>query len=94
MKFACRDSDKKYYYPFAQHPRFKFWAYDRLRRHRSLGQCRVFLKNNNEDNNLTICELKSMLTQNKSEIGNLMNRMSAYSANITGSNSYWFQKRR
>ncbi len=94
LKFACRDSDGKYYYPFAQHPRFKFWAYDRLRRHRSLGQCRVFLKNNNEDNNLTIGDLKTMLTQNTSEIGYLMNRMSAYSANITGSNSYWFQKRR
>jgi hypothetical protein len=54
----------------------------------------VFLKNNNEDNNLTIGDLKNMLTQNTNEIGYLMNRMSAYSSNITGSNSYWFQKRR
>jgi hypothetical protein len=35
-----------------------------------------------------------MLTQNTSEIGYLMNRMSAYSAYITGSNSYWSLKRR
>ncbi len=26
LKFACRDSAGKFYYPFAQHPRFKFWA--------------------------------------------------------------------
>ena len=34
------------YYPFAKHPRFKFWAYDRLRRHRSLDQTKIYLKQN------------------------------------------------
>jgi hypothetical protein len=34
------------YYPFAKHPRFKFWAYDRLRRHRSLDQAKIYLHQN------------------------------------------------
>ena len=34
---------KNYIYPFAKHPRFKFWAYDRLRRHRALSQSKVIL---------------------------------------------------
>ncbi len=93
MKFACLNSAGKYYYPFAQHPRFKFWAYDRIRRHRTLGQCKIYLKNNNNDNNLTIGELKDMVTQTPYESNNLMRRMSVYAANITGSNAFWYQKR-
>ncbi len=38
LKFACKNSMNEYYYPFATHPRFKFYAYDRLRRHRALDQ--------------------------------------------------------
>jgi len=39
-----RAGNGEYYFPFAEHQRFKFWAYDRLRRHRSLSQARVFMK--------------------------------------------------
>ena len=47
----------------------------------------VYLKQNAGDANLTISELKEQL---KSGSGvNIMQRMSAYSANITGSDSYW-----
>ena len=34
------------YYPFAEHQRFTFWIVDRIRRHRALDQCKVFLKQN------------------------------------------------
>jgi hypothetical protein len=47
LKYATINSQtKELYYPFAQHPRFKFWAYDRLRRHRALDQCKIYLKQN------------------------------------------------
>ena len=47
LKYAAkRTENSEYYYPFAKHPRFKFWAYDRLRRHRALDQSKVYLKQN------------------------------------------------
>jgi hypothetical protein len=42
------------------------------------------------DANLTVKELKDGLTNGNGEM--IMKRMSAYSANITGSNSYWYFK--
>ena len=66
LKYATkRTSNNEYFYPFVEHPRFKFWAYDRIRRHRSLES----LTNGNAQN--------------------IMKRMTAYSANITGSDAYW-----
>jgi zinc transport system substrate-binding protein len=42
MKYATLSaSTNKFYYPFAQHQRFKFWFYDRIRRHRTLDQSKV-----------------------------------------------------
>ena len=47
LKYATIHSKtKQLYYPFAKHPRFKFWAYDRIRRHRALGQSKVYLDHN------------------------------------------------
>jgi hypothetical protein len=80
-----------YYYPFASHHRFKFWFYDRIRRHRSLDQAKVFLKQNPTDANLTIQELKGLIRTGDST--NLLKRMSAYSANITNSDPYWAKRR-
>jgi hypothetical protein len=91
LKTAAVNSNGEFYYPWAQHQRFKFWAYDRLRRHRSLEQCKVYLKQNPGDGNLTINELKNLVTSG--ECQNILKRMTAYSSNITGSNSYWFKRR-
>ncbi len=47
LKYAATWSDSsKMYYPFAKHLRFKFWAYDRIRRHKALDQSKVYLKQN------------------------------------------------
>ena len=46
LKVAIKNTKDEYYYPFAVHPRLKFWAYDRLRRHRGIDQCNIFLKKN------------------------------------------------
>ena len=91
MKYACKDSKGNYYYPFAQHPRFKFWCYDRLRRHRSLEQSKVYMKQNPNDANLTIRELKALINSGNSS--QILQRMSAYSSNITGCDSYWHKRR-
>ena len=91
MKYASKDSKNNYYYPFASHPRFKFWCYDRIRRHRSLEQSKVYLKQNPGDANLNISELKAAISNGDSS--QLMKRMCAYSSNITGSDSYWHKRR-
>ncbi len=60
-----RAGNGEYYYPFAEHQRFKFWAYDRLRKHRSLSQARVFMKHLPDEKNLTIEDLKRKLKSNE-----------------------------
>jgi hypothetical protein len=48
--------------------------------------------NKKGDANLTMNELKDHLKAGKGE--EIMKRMTAYSANITGSDSYWFKRRK
>ena len=91
LKNATRNSKNEFYYPFSEHPRFKFWAYDRLRRHRGIDQCNVYLKKNPQDATLTIGELKNFCGSSESD--SLMKRMCSYSAKITGSDSFWFRRR-
>jgi hypothetical protein len=92
MKFvAHKPINNEKYYPFAEHPRFKFWAYDRLRRQRALNQSKVYMSQNPSDANLTISELKEIIGNNESN--ELMKRMSAYASNITGSDAYWYKRR-
>jgi hypothetical protein len=49
------------------------------------------LKKTPSDASLTIGELKSMT--NSTDCFGIMMRISAFSANITGSDSYWFKRR-
>ena len=94
LKYSTkRLKDNEYYYPFAQHPRFKFWAYDRIRRHRSLAQSKIYLDKCSGDANLSINDLKAMLRVSDDSASNLMKRMCTYSANITGSDAFWHKQR-
>jgi hypothetical protein len=79
------------YYPFAEHERFQYWMNDRIRRHRSLSQTTVYLKKNPQDAALSIDDLRTMLRDGSWRA--LMSRLFAYSANITGSDGYWHQRR-
>ncbi|RNA16317.1 ATP-dependent DNA helicase PIF1 [Brachionus plicatilis] len=89
MKSAAKSyKNCHFYYAWAKHQRFKFWAYDRLRRHRSLDQCKVFFKHNVHEANLSMNQLKSMINTPESNL--LMKKMSTYSANITGSDAYYY----
>jgi hypothetical protein len=75
-----------------KHKRFAFWINDRIRRHRTLGQTKIYLKNNPQDRELTFQDLVDMLATG--EYNQLMGRMSAYAANIAGSDAFWHQRRR
>jgi hypothetical protein len=65
--------------------------YDRIRRHRTLDQSKVYLNQNVGDANLTIQELKQAIYNG--DANRIMKRMSAYSSNVTGSDSYWHKRR-
>ena len=91
MKFGCLNSKNEYYYPFASHPRFKFFAYDRLRRHRTIDQCSVYMKLNPSDFKKTMQELMDIIDEN--DVTGVMKRLTAFSANIIGSASYWYKQK-
>jgi hypothetical protein len=71
IKYCCKDSKNNLYYPFAQHPRFLFYVSDRLRRHRTLTQSKVYLQQNSCDATLSIGELKQIISDNNRIFFNL-----------------------
>jgi hypothetical protein len=62
LKYAIvKSSTNKLYYPFAEHRRFKFWAYDLQRRHRCMNQFNIYINKLPEDANITVKEVKELL---------------------------------
>lgn len=51
----------KWEYRFASHPRFAYWAFNTLKRHRLLSQGSIYLKQNPVDSHLSVQQLKPML---------------------------------
>jgi len=82
----------EYYYPFLEHDRFLFYANDRDRRHRVLDQTNVFLKQHPTYDNMTIEELQALAASGSSN--ELMSALVAYAGNVTGTDSYWWKRRR
>jgi hypothetical protein len=80
------------YYPFAEHERFCFWSVDRIRRHRVLGQCSVFLRQNSEEAALSMEEVKAMAANG--QLDSAISKIYSYTANVTGSDAYWSKWRR
>jgi len=64
---------------------------DRIQRHRALDQSKVFLKQHGDVATLTMEELKAKIQNG--QINDIIHKMHAYTANITGSDSYWGKKR-
>ncbi|CAB3982591.1 Hypothetical predicted protein [Paramuricea clavata] len=56
----------KWVYRFSSHPRFSYWAFNMIRRKRTLQQSDIFLKQNPGDAHLTIDELCAMTASNNS----------------------------
>ena len=86
VKFA-EYSDGKWMYRFATHPRFAYWAFNMIQRHRLLSQGSIFLKQNPGEAKLTVEQLQQMLKSNS--YSTLMSKLMHYAKNVTGSNSYW-----
>ena len=86
IKFA-EFTDGKWIYRFASHPRFSYWAFNMIQRHRLLSQGSIFLKQHPGDARLTVEQLQQMLKSNS--YSTLMSKLMHYAKNITGSNSYW-----
>ena len=77
----------KWQYRFASYPRFAYWAFNMLQRHRLLGQGTVYLKQNPGDSHLTAEQLRGMLSSNS--YSSMMTKLMHYSKNVTGSTAYW-----
>ena len=86
IKFA-ENINGEWVYRFARHPRFAYWAFNMIQRHRLLGQGSIFLKQNPNEAHLTVEQLKKMLTTNS--YSSLMSKLMHYAKNITGSTGYW-----
>ena len=86
IKFA-EYNNRKWTYRFASHPRFAYWAFNMIQRHRLLSQGNIFLKQNPGDAKLTVEQLQQMLRSNT--YSTLMSKLMHYAKNVTGSNSYW-----
>ena len=74
-------------YRLASHPRFPYWALNKIQRTHTLGQSQIFLKQNPDETHLTFDDLKE-ITENIDPVF-LMCRMSRYVANISGTNAHW-----
>ena len=90
LKFAEVKSGK-WFYRFAMHPRFSYWALNMIQRRRALGQASFFIKQNPGEPHLSVKELQQMA--NNVTATNLMSKISHYVGNITGTNAYWHKVR-
>ena len=63
IKFA-ENINGEWVYRFARHPRFAYWAFNMIQRHRCLSQGSIFLKQHPGEAQLTVEQLKQMLTSN------------------------------
>jgi hypothetical protein len=87
-------NEKRWRYPFAEDPRWSYWAYNTAERHRCNGQKSVFLAQSPEFAQMSIKDLKEIVNQGGERFGELLGKMNAYNANINGSNAYLYRSRK
>lgn len=82
--------NKRKMFRFAVHSRFILWIYNIQYRHATLSQGTFYLKQHQDQANLTIDQLKTLIEKgDKSVIKNIQR----YMASIPGTPSFWFQLR-
>lgn len=81
----------KWQYRFSAHPRFAYWAFNMLQRHRLLSQGSIFLKQNPSESHMSAEQLKQMLTSNT--YSNVLSKLMHYAKNVTGSPAYWHKSK-
>lgn len=93
FKHLIRYADKTddgFYWRFVSHPRFPYWALNMKLRHQLLSQSSVYIHHHPGDANLTIENLCDMV--GRFSLQQLMHCLQRYTANVQGSNSYWYQR--
>ncbi|KAK3907212.1 hypothetical protein KUF71_002902 [Frankliniella fusca] len=70
---------------FAKHPKYRFLAYNVWQRWTALTDGSVFVKNNKEFQNMTISQLKDLVSENQ----NIMKQIMYQASNLKGSKAYW-----
>ena len=82
--------DGVFWWRFASHPRFPYWALNMKQGHQLISQTSVFLHQHPSDAQLTIEDLRDMVGHQSAE--HLMKRLQHYAAKVQGSHPYWFQQ--
>ena len=81
-------------YPFARHKRWMHFGQNMAERHRFIGQRRVFLRRNTKFADISEENLRRIVCSRSDEYNELIRCMHVYNANIVGSNSYFFKRRK
>ena len=79
-----------FYWRFASHPRFPYWALNMKQRHELLTQSRVYIQQHPCDASLTVEQLQEMVGTMSSI--QLMNRLQRYATKVLGSKQYWYTR--
>ena len=80
----------QFYWRFASHPRFPYWALNMKQRHELLSQSKVYIRQHPCDANLTVEQLQDMVgTLNSTQ---LINRLQRYATKVLGSKQYWYTR--
>ncbi len=75
---------------FARHPRFPWFAFNTLQRHRTRDQARIFVRQQHDAAGLTADDIRTMLQEGDET---LANRMIRYGAQLRGTRAYWLARR-
>ncbi|KAK3918290.1 Ribonuclease 3 [Frankliniella fusca] len=70
---------------FAQHPTFRFFAYNVWQRWTALTSGSVFVRNNKDFQNMTVSQLKDLISENQ----HVMKQVMYQASNLKGSKAYW-----
>ncbi len=83
---------KTLYAPFAEHARFKFWVHSYYKRHQSLNQAKMFMKQNPKELEMTLEELQKALRSKNAKTPAFLRKLQRYSAQVRGSSSFWYRE--
>ena len=79
-----------FYWRFASHPRFPYWALNMKQRHELLSQSKIYIQQHPCDASLTVEQLQEMVGTMSSI--QLMNRLQRYATKVLGSKQYWYTR--
>ncbi len=83
LKFAYKREDGTWFYPFAAHARFAFWALNIIQRKRAVQQAGVCLEYNENYKKYTVDEIKEILKKKDKPPG-FIRQLQTYAQNVTG----------